>query len=76
MITYSLLALIMTVDSHVTTISWNPVPISEHLSAKECEHAFNDASGYPRRLTNSVKDYGWQRYNALYKCVKNLDKAE
>lgn len=67
MIEYVLLALqISSVPE--SKVSWNPVPISVHSTYKECENAYNDLSGFPRR----PNDYGWPRYNAMLKCKKVL----
>ena len=54
------------------TIKWNPVPISTHATHKECENAFNDLSGFARRLD----DKGWPQYNPSLRCVKRNSGVE
>ena len=70
MIEYALITLMATNIEGATRIGWNPTPISMHATYKECEHAYNDLSGFPRRITDSVNDYGWHMFNATLRCIK------
>jgi hypothetical protein len=74
MIEYVLLAMMVstTTVNDVTTqsVKWSPTPISVHATYKECEHAYNDLSGFPRR----PDDTGWPRHNSILKCIKVKSK--
>ena len=74
MIEYVLLTLMVSTKTingvDTQSIGWNPTPISVHATYKDCEHAYNDLSGFPRRLTDSVNDYGWPKVNAMLRCNK------
>jgi len=70
MITFALVTLMLTttmVDGAETqSVVWNPVPLSVHATFKDCENAYNDISGFPRR----PNDIGWPQYNPMLGCKR------
>jgi hypothetical protein len=50
----------------ITTLEWNPVPISIHETWRLCRFAEYDAAGFKRRLNETEM----VRFSSIYRCKK------